>query len=73
MERPRRAQRARREEERIAGQKRRHDEARLREDDHEQQRVNPPRAVDIDKAFQVAIDVKEEIEQWLVEFEDLRI
>ena len=62
VERARRAQRPRGEEQRIARQKRRDHEARFGEHDREQQRIHP-RPVGADEFKQVTVAVEEEIEQ----------
>src|SRR5262249_20850300 len=57
-----RAQRPRRKQERIAGQKGGHHEAGLREDDREQDRVHP-RPVVADELEQVLVEVEDEIDE----------
>ena len=56
-----RAERARREQERIAGQKRRDDKARFGEHDGKQDRIHP-RAVIADELDEVLVEVQEEVE-----------
>ncbi len=57
-----RGQRAGREQQRVARQKRRHDESGLREDDEEEERVDPG-AVGGHEVEQMAVAVKDEIDE----------
>ena len=67
---PERGEAARREEERVAREDRRHHEARLQEDDREQERVGPG-AVGLDHLREVLVEVQEEVDEPVDEIHSL--